>query len=102
MVTTTSSVIDKYESVWKDLVAYADGVTALGDNQSAITYQLQIAEGNPGAKELKELALKVLGKGANEIIGATLSYAKKMPTRNWRPKWTIHPRTSSRAKLRKS
>lgn len=77
MVTATSGVIEKYNTVWKDHEAFAEGVDALTETEGAIKYQILIAEGNPGARDLKDLTLQALSKSVNEVIGATLSYAKK-------------------------
>ena len=77
MVAATAGVTEKYNPVWKDHEAFTEGVDALTETQGAITYQLQIAEGNPGASNFKELALTALSKSANEVIGVTLTYAKK-------------------------
>jgi hypothetical protein len=78
MVASTSGVIEKYNTVWKDHEAFTEGVDALTETEAAIKYQILIAEGNPGASDLKDLTLKALSKSVNEVIGATLSYAKKV------------------------
>lgn len=77
MVTSTVGVIDKYKDVWKDHEAFSDGVDALGEKSSLIDGQMEIAQGNPGAKQLKELARKNLCTSVCEVIGAVGSYATK-------------------------
>ena len=77
MVTTTAGVINKYKTTWKDHEAYSEGVDALAEKVSQIDDQLEIAQGNPGAKELKEAARKSLGASVCEVIGAVGSYATK-------------------------
>jgi len=77
MVAATSHVIEKYKTTWQDHEAFSEGVDALTETQGAITYQVQQAEGNPGATDLKAQALLALAKSVNEIAGATLAYAKK-------------------------
>ncbi len=77
MVTATSGVIEKYKSIWKDHEAFAEGVDALDQKMEQIDEQLEHAQGNPGAKELKELARKHLCTSACEVIGAAGSYATK-------------------------
>jgi len=77
MVAATSGVIEKYNTVWKDHEAFTEGVEALTETEASIQYQVQLAEGNPGASDVKDQALQALGKSVHEVIGATLSYAKK-------------------------
>lgn len=75
MVTTTSNVIDK--DIWKEHEAFSDGVEALAERLGQIDDQLQIAPGNPGAKDLKESVRKSLCASACEVIGAVRAYAAK-------------------------
>ena len=78
MVTTTSNVIDK--DIWKEHEAFsegAEGVEALAERLGQIHDQLQIAPGNPGAKDLKESVRKSLCASACEVIGAVRAYAAK-------------------------
>ena len=77
MVTTTSGVIEKYKAVWKDHEAFAEGVEDLTETEASLKYQILTAEGNPGASDVKDQALQALAKSVNEVIGATLAYAKK-------------------------
>ena len=77
MVTTTAGVIEKHKDIWKDHEAFTEGVDALAETRAAITFQALQADGNPGAVDLKELTLQALSKSVNEIIGATLTYARK-------------------------
>ncbi len=75
MVTTTSNVIDK--DIWKEHEAFSDGVEALAERLGQIDDQLQIAPGNPGAKDLKESVRKSLCASACEVIGAVRGNAAK-------------------------
>jgi hypothetical protein len=78
MVTATSGVIQKYKNTWKDHEAFAEGVETLGEITVATDEQIEIAQGNPGAKKMKETVRKNLGTSACEVIGAVGSYATKI------------------------
>ena len=77
MVTATSGVIEKYKKTWKDHEAFAEGVEALAEKVSQIDEQVEVAQGNPGAKQLKDLARQNLCTSVCEVIGAVRSYAAK-------------------------
>jgi hypothetical protein len=64
---------------WKDHVAFSEGVEALSDALSAIDEQNQVAQGNPGASDAKELARQVLCAIACEVIGALRAYSAVVP-----------------------
>jgi hypothetical protein len=77
MVTATASVINKYNEVWKDHEAFAQGVADLDEKLSQIDGQIQITQGNPGASKVKETALQDLRTSVCEVIGAVRSYAAR-------------------------
>src|ERR1043166_6894337 len=78
MMTATSGVIDRYKNTGKDHEAFADGGEALGGKLSDIDEQAGIAQGNPGASQLKERERKDLCTSVCEVIGAVRSYATKI------------------------
>jgi hypothetical protein len=55
-------------------VAFAEGVTALGETLSALDTQVRAAQGNPGATTAKEQARLSLCAIGTEIIGAIKAY----------------------------
>src|ERR1051325_6905655 len=67
----------KHSDAWKDHVAYGEGVDALTETLGAIDWQSQVAQGNPGASDLKEQTRATLNKCASEVIGAVRAYAAK-------------------------
>ena len=77
MITSVAGVLENHKDTWQDHVAFADVVTRLTEKSDQIAEQTQIAEGNSGASEAKELARQQLGLAAEEIIGAVISYASK-------------------------
>lgn len=75
MLNSVLGVANNFKNVWKDHVAFADGVAALNDARVAIDAQNQIAQGNPGASDAKEQARLTLCRLACEVIGAVRAYA---------------------------
>ncbi len=77
MVTATAGVIEKYENAWQGHEGFTDGVEALGEKQDQVEEQMDIAQGNPGASQMKERLRQELATAAFEVIGALRSYATK-------------------------
>lgn len=75
MLTTVQSVITKHHDTWKDHEAFAEAAEAVGEQLTNIDIQAQLAQGNPGAANAKELAKQSLATTACEVIGALRAYA---------------------------
>src|SRR5262245_13060741 len=75
MLTTVQGVLTKHQTTWQAHVAFSEGVEALAESLTAIDAQAQVAQGNPGASDAKELARQELCTAACEVIGALRAYA---------------------------
>lgn len=70
---------EKYQHVWKDHLAYAEGIETLGETLAAIDAQNQVAQGNPGASTVREQCRLALCAIACEAIGAIRAYCAVVP-----------------------
>lgn len=75
MILTTDTVIDKYQSVWKDHVAFGRNAAALKTRIEEIDEQALIAQGKSRGADVKVSARTALSLAACEMIGAVQTYA---------------------------
>jgi len=76
MLTAVFGVVtaDQYKDIYQDHVAFSEAVDSLADTLTAIDAQNQVAQGNPGASNVKEQARLRLCACACEVIGAIKAY----------------------------
>ena len=65
---------EEFAPIHESHVAFTEGVTALGEDLTALDTQVQAALGNPGATSAKEQARLGLCAIATEVIGAVKAY----------------------------
>ncbi|MBI3413920.1 MAG: hypothetical protein HY043_01160 [Verrucomicrobia bacterium] len=65
----------EYKALWEEHEAFTEGVDGLTSKVGQIEQQAELAQGNPGAADAKELARRALCKAVCEVIGGVRSFA---------------------------